>query len=202
MHASEAEIFGTKALMAELCPPRSGDQKLIYWADKSKDELYHEDYCSLAGMIKIITAALEVDDGLREAAASGANVFLRNVQTFVDAVEADDVDSLQMWVPPREDQKLKDVLVDVLEEAGRQEGHDYDDNNQEPNNKFCSDDMDDSENHQVDGKRLLFPRIKNFSLTPSFLERGYGAGRLTITAVGAPNTRPRQPEFSSSLRLY
>ena len=136
-HTTDAELHGTKTYMAVLCPARSGDKQRIFWKNKSRDELYYEDICSVQGQTAIITAALEeYGDDLRREAATGANRFLRNVQTFLNAVKDDAVDDLHVYVAPREDLPLAEVLEEVLDEAGRQEGHDYDDNNQEPNNKF------------------------------------------------------------------
>ena len=56
-HTTDAELHGTKTYMAELCPARSGDKQRIFWKNKSLDELYHEDICTLPGQVAIITAA-------------------------------------------------------------------------------------------------------------------------------------------------
>ena len=44
------------------------------------------------------------------------------MQTFLNAVKDNAVDDLQVYVAPREDRPVSEVLEEVLEEAGRQEG--------------------------------------------------------------------------------
>ena len=160
-HVTDAELHGTKTHMAVLCPARSGDKQRIFWKNKSRDELYYEDICSVQGQTAIITAALEeFGERLREEAATGTTVFLRNVRTYLTAVKDDAVADLQVCVAPREDSPVSEVLEEVLAEAARQEGVVVDE--VQVDEPSTEDDEDESVHSTTDGERILYPRSYRF----------------------------------------
>ena len=130
--------------------------------DKSKDEFYDEDICTVETQIAIVNYALDAyGDELRLAATTGANRFLRNVQTHVNAVKDNAVDSLKVWCKHREDRKVQDVLQEVVEEAVR-----LDSQAEEPCEENDADDEDEDEDESVptnaEGDRLLVPCSQRF----------------------------------------
>ena len=83
--------------MHEKNPASSGDQQAICWMVKSKEEFYFENYRTVTGFSEIILKALtEHGPQLVDDAKQGSNQWLRNVQTYLDAVTDDALDSLRV----------------------------------------------------------------------------------------------------------
>jgi hypothetical protein len=166
---SEAEEVATRSWMRTENPARSGDAKPICWMTKSRDDFYHEDYRSVPGQYQIIVEALTLfGDVLRQAAENPKNRWERNVRTYIEAVQDDALDEVQVK-DNRTDGPLD--IASVLKEMDSREGKM--DGDQEP--WVCGSDglegeagadKDEEEEYEPSeeptGGRVLYPRCKKF----------------------------------------
>ena len=94
-HLSQAEEIATKRWMRAANPARSGDSKVICWMVKNKFDFYYEEYRTVDAMVSIVQTALDLHgNDLRRAASAGTTSFLKNVATYLTAVEDDALDEL------------------------------------------------------------------------------------------------------------
>jgi hypothetical protein len=91
------ERIATQTWFGTENPARSGDQQAICWMVKGFTDFYHEDYRSAAAQVTIIEGALLIyGDELRAAAATRANVWLRNVDKYLAAERTATIQDLRV----------------------------------------------------------------------------------------------------------
>ena len=95
---SQSEGVAADCWVKSQCPSRSGDKnENIRWMTKSLDDFYFDDYRTVGGLIAIIRQALELfGDELRAESVQPRNVWQRNIRTYLEAVNDDALDQLQI----------------------------------------------------------------------------------------------------------
>jgi hypothetical protein len=161
-HLPESEEVATRKWMYATNPARSGDQKEICWMIMPKDDFYFEVYRTPREYIEIIIIALDLyGDELRDAVRSPTNNWLRNVKTYLDALQDGALESIIIR-DIRTESKVN--MDDVLAEAGRREKKEKD-APAEPefpwNEQEDIKDVEEEENDS-EGVPRFYPRCKKY----------------------------------------
>jgi hypothetical protein len=107
--------------MKEMCPARSGDNKLIFWMTKDDEDFYFDDYRDVESQKEIYRLALLNYPDLRAKCELGSNVFLRNMRVYIRAKDTGRLDRLSAYKLRSQLKKLSpeninNVVNEVLEE--------------------------------------------------------------------------------------